>query len=72
MGKATASAAKVANNIETEHFAETFGTDTVKPSRKRAAAGSAGKRQKKRKSDSEDKSKADSEEKLFSDSSDEK
>jgi hypothetical protein len=72
VGKATVSAAKVANNIETDHFAEAFGTDTVKPSRKRAAGGSAGKRQKKRKSDSEDKSKADSEEKLFSDSSDEK
>jgi hypothetical protein len=72
MGKATASAAKVANNIETDIFPEMFGTDTVKPSRKRAAAGSTGKRQKKRKADSEDKSKADSEEKLFSDSSDEK
>jgi hypothetical protein len=72
VGKATVTAAKVANNIETDHFAEAFGTDTVKPSRKRAAGGSAGKMQKKRKSDSEDKSKADSEEKLFSDSSDEK
>jgi len=73
MGKATASAAKVANNIETDIFAETFGTDTVKPSRKRAAAGSAGKKGKKKpKADSEDKSKADSEEIIFNDSSDEK